>query len=366
MNSSELNSIERSLTVKLKSIQDEVLYIFFDYIDHYLYRRTKSLQGLHALIGGKNNIFADCIRMQFMSPKEFLTQWIKGLVDEYGEKKYLDDKGNSYNYLLIDLLKNDKFRDYTFTFLERNFYRNLVARIREKPDETLWDIWFGSGNFILGILITPVMRSNKWTNDVSEIRRTKYRYWTVGHIMETGFIDPDANEKIGFDDHNDLFVFYRSIIKKLSNSPYEKGIIDRYIDYLKNSSDINEEPLLIPEIRYAGLEKNHKYRLDFTILNYHTQEYIGFELSPSSSHMSISGIKTKTQIKINEELSDKWSKEMSKRNEYFKQFGIKTLTFTDKDLPDLDMVFKEISKYLSSRKESHSLEDELGRLFRCG
>lgn len=35
MNSSELHSIEMSLTKKLKNIQDEVLCIFHNYIDHY-------------------------------------------------------------------------------------------------------------------------------------------------------------------------------------------------------------------------------------------------------------------------------------------------------------------------------------------
>lgn len=366
MNSNELYSLELKLSNKLKSMQKEVLEIYNGILAKNGKDDSRSIHSMHAVIGGKNNTFVDSIRTRFLDPNDFIEQWIKGLLDRYENYTYINHEGKECKYILIPLLQNDFFREYTLIFLERNFYRNLIARTRYKPSETLWELWVGSGNFILGLLMTPVYRSGKWTNDVSEIRRATYKYWTIGHIMKTGIIDPEATEKIMFSTYNDLFTFYRSILKKLSNSLYEKEIFDRYILYLKKSKDIEEEPLLIPEIRYAGLEKHHKHRLDFTILNTHTQEYIGFELSPSSSHMAISGIKSgKTQKDMNVELSDNWNKEMGKRNDYFSEFGITTITFTDNDLQDMDKVFKCITSYLEKRNSKRtSVKQEVERLMK--
>lgn len=363
MNPYELRRIEKVLSDKLIDMREASILIYEEAVDNDGLNRNKSLQSMHALIGGKNNTFVDSVRMQFQDPKDFIARWVKGLIDKYGHKEYVRDDGSTYNYILIELIKNEYFKKYIFTFLERNFYRNLIPRIRHKPDDILWELWIGGNDFILGLLITPVIRNSIWTNDVSEIRRTNYKYWTIGHIMKTGFVDPDSKEKIEFCSHEELFVFYRSILKKLSKSQYEKGIYDRYIDYLMRSECIEDEPLLIPEIRHAGLEKQHLYRLDFTILNPHTHDYIGFELSPSSSHMSVTGIKSgKTQKQMNKDLSIKWDKEMKKRNDYFAEYGIYTITYTDEQLQDMDAVFSNIASFLSKRKEMVSLSDQLKRL----
>jgi len=364
MTEADLKKIERELTTELHNMQDEALEIYIATVDKDIYsgQRAKSLQGMHAIIGSKNNIFADCIRMQFANPREFTAAWLKGLNDQYGSKVYLDNKGTEHKYILINLLKNATFRNYAFTFFERNFYRNLVARIRFKPDEMLWNLWFGSGDIVYGILITPVLRHESWTNDVSEIRRVNYNYWTIGHLMSTGIVDPDSDKVYKFSSYDDLYTFYRSVLKKFSSSVYEKTIFDLYIKYLSESKDIDNEPLLIPEIRYAGLEKKHMYRLDFTILNSHTNDYIGIELSPCSSHMSIAGIKNKTQTDFNKELAIKWSKEMQKRNDYFNKFNIQIITFTNEELVDIDNVFGAIKKILEKRDIDISLEEELRRL----
>lgn len=366
--SKELFKIEEKLTNRIKIMKEDAL-IIYNNIYNDLYEgfsgyKNKSIHSMHAIIGSKNNTFVDSIRTQFLDPNDFIQQWVKGMLDQYGNKKYNRADGTEHKYIIIHLLKNEFFREYAFTFLERNFYRNLKPRTRYKPDDILWELWIGSGNFILGILMTPVFRAGKWTNDVSEIRRTTYKYWTIGHVMSTGIVDPEETEKIIFRTHEDLFTFYRSILKKLSNSSYEKDIFDRYIGYLKKSKDINEEPLLIPEIRYAGLEKKHKYRLDFTILNSHTQECIGFELSPSSSHMSVKGIKSgKTQTEMNAGLCENWNKEMDKRNSYYSDFGITTVTFTDDNLKNMDKVFSNIRSYLEKRSPNRtSLREEVDRL----
>lgn len=366
MNSKEIFRMENKLTEHLKKMQLSALEIYIDISSRNGNDLAPSVHGMHAIIGSKNNIFVDSIRTQFMDPNDFIQQWIKGLLDKYENYSYKTRDGIERKYILINLLQNDYFREYTLIFLERNFYRNLVARTRFKPDDILWELWFGNGNFVLGIFMTPVFRSGKWTNDVSEIRRANYKYWTIGHIMKTGIIDPESNIPITFLTYDNLFIFYRSILKKLSNSLYEKEVFERYIDYLNASENIDEEPLLIPEIRYAGLNKDHKHRLDFTILNSHTQEYIGFELSPSSSHMAVSGIRSgKSQNTMNQELSEKWDKEMTKRNDYFSSYGITTLTFTDEHLANMDDVFENIAMFLRKRDVNRtSISNQIDRLMK--
>jgi hypothetical protein len=344
-----LEELEASLSKELIEHQESVLRKFS--IER---EKDCSLHSLHGTIGSKNRQYADVVNNQFSDPKEFIAYWLKGFLDYVGDYRYSP---------LRNLLKDDEFRNYTFTFLERNFYRNLIARTRFKPDDSLWSIWFGGGTLTWGLVIAPVLRGGIWTNDVSEIRRADYMYWTIGHVMATGLIDPESSTPVRFGSVDELMTFYRSILKRVSNSDYEQEFCDLYIDYISKSPNKMEEPFLIPEFRYAGLERKHEHRLDFTILNPHTRDLIGIELSPNSTHMAVKGIKEKLQKTVNEELSEKWGKEMKKRNDYFSSFGITTLTFTDTNLKDTTNCFEEIKKYLSARPtESINLNNELERL----
>jgi hypothetical protein len=91
--------------------------------------------------------------------------------------------------------------------------------------------------------------------------------------------------------------------------------------------------------------------------------FIGFEISPSSTHMSVNGVKKKTQKAINQEVADKWAKESNKRNKYFATFGITTITFTDNDLRNIDKCFNEVARFLSERASpSESLAHQLSVL----
>jgi hypothetical protein len=92
-------------------------------------------------------------------------------------------------------------------------------------------------------------------------------------------------------------------------------------------------------------------------------ELVGFELSPHSTHMSVSKIKDKKQVEVNAELSKKWNKEMTKRNEYFSQFGITTVTFTDDDLTDMKKCFETMKGVLAKRPiEKIDLEEEIAKI----
>lgn len=268
-----LEELEAQLSAELIANQESVLKKFSIEKD-----KDCSLPSLHGTIGGKNRQYADVVNNQFSDPKEFIAYWLKGFIDYVGDYRYSP---------LRNLLKDEEFRNYTFTFLERNFYRNLIARTRFKPDDNLWSIWFGSGKLVWGLVIAPAYRNEMWTNDVSEIRRADYRYWTIGHVMATGLIDPLSATPLKFGSIGDLLTFYRSILKRVSNSQYEQSFCDFYIDYLSASKEQLEEPFLVPEFRYAGLEVEHEHRLDFTILNPHTRDLIGFELSPHSTHMAV-------------------------------------------------------------------------------
>lgn len=348
-NTLRLEELDEILTEELKKMEKSVLT---------KYSKEKgwecTIHSLHGTIGGKNNTYVDSVRNQFSDPNDFKAKWINGFIKYIGDSKFSP---------LRNLMKDEEFRNYTLTFLERNFYRNILERTRAKPDENLWSIWFGSGNLIWGLMISPVLREEKWTNDVSEIRRKRFHYWTIGHVLETGLIDPENNETVKFTSFENFCQFYKSILKRVSNSIYEKHFYDYYIQYLSNSDDYQSEPFLIPELRYLGLEKKHLYRLDFTILNPHSMEFIGIELSPTSTHMAVSKIKDRTQKAVNQDIAVKWSKEMDKRNKYFDDFGITIITFTDENLKNIDWCFDYIKNYLEARGEENlNLEEQIEKL----
>ena len=346
----DFDVVEAQLTAKLKTMIAEVL------------ERASVINGenltihmFHAIIGGKNNTYVDSIRMQFPKFDDFYTRWLEGLIakakdfEAHKLGKYGRTLDSSSAHRVISFLKDPLIREYTQIFLERNFYRNYIPRTRAKPSDALWSLWFGDNRMNWGIILAPVYRNNAWTNDVSEIRRARYDYWTIGHIMATGLIDPNQVKPLKFTKLEQLLSFYRSVLKRVSNSQYEQTIADCYVGYVEKSRDPYAEPFLIPELRYAGLSAQHRYRLDYAVLNTHTMTFTGYELSPHSTHYSITGIKSKTQVQMNAELEKRWAHEMDKRNNYFKTFGIATVTFTDADLANMDACFTVISQYLAER-----------------
>ena len=81
--------------------------------------------------------------------------------------------------------------------------------------------------------------------------------------------------------------------------------------------------------------------------------------------MSVSGTKGKLQKDINEELKGKWEKEMHKRNEYLRRYGVTLVTFTDSDLQNIDRCFVEIQSVLNKRAEqANDIKREESRLDR--
>lgn len=313
-----------------------------------LLMRDVTVFSLHGKIGGKNNDYADCVNNKFSNFPDFYSAWLRGFNNRCEDKQAKPGTGDSLSELL-SLLSDESIRDYTKLFLERNFHKNYVARVRNKPEEPLREIWFGS-DLIFGLIIAPKVKEDGSIRvDKSEIRRVHYDYWTIGHILSTGLYDPDNNGFVTFQTGEEFIVFYQSILKRLSRSQHEIEIYSRYIDYLHSSEDIYSEPFLIPEFRYEGKDRKCKYRVDFTVLNPYSFDFVGFELSPASSHMSVKGAKDKLQYEINEELRESWEKEMHKRNDYLKRYDIVLMTFTDSDLKNPDLCFNQIKSFLIKR-----------------
>jgi hypothetical protein len=306
--------IERILSEQLDQLRPEAIRVASA-----VKGRTLSLQSFHAVIGGKNNTYVDSVRTQFKDPEDFLAKWTHGLVSEVKRREELELRfdgrihGSSAAHDVARIVKDNVGRAYVFKFLTRNFYRQYNARVRHKPADPLWAIWFGGKNQDYGLLIAPVRRKGEWTNDHSEMRRAPYVYWTVGHVLQTGLASPDEEQPLTFPTIDELVKFYRYFLKKMSNSKYEKGMADRYMAYLDASADVFSEPFLVPEFRYAGLAGKHEHRLDYTVFNGHTMALTGFELSPYSTHGAIKKAKDKTQKVINEEGAARWEKEMKKR-----------------------------------------------------
>jgi hypothetical protein len=222
---------------------------------------------------------------------------------------------------------------------------------KNRPREKESEIWIGQNNADYGLLVTPRFTNKKWENDVSEIRSFKYAYWTIGHVLSTGLVIPNKKEKIDFKDVDEFLTFFLNVIVRNSGSKYEYKIAELYCEYVKISENKLSIPLMIPEFRYNGVEKKHKYRLDFMIINPFTLDKVGFELSPWSTHGYLAKIKGLTQEEINKIASDNFSKEMRKHRDYFKKYNVYTLIYPDDELLDCENIFeKDIIPLLSPEK----------------
>ena len=136
-----------------------------------------------------------------------------------------------------------------------------------------------------------------------------------------------------------------------------------YCAYVRSQQKPENTPLLIPELRYRGKEKKHKYRLDFCVIDPVTLEKVGFELSPWSTHGLLAATAKKTQKQINAEALKNFEKEAQKLRDYFQKRRITTLIYTDEQLADTEKVFEEISVYLEGSPEVSQLEFNLIKEF---
>lgn len=302
-----------------------------------------SEESLNAKIGHKNDKFFDLKHDVIRSCDEFINRWLEGLLKVVNTRD-----SDSYGFLYDNLSQSVNFKKYLLLFLKRSYLKHFEELSKNRPKVEDSTIWIGQNNANYGLLITPRFANGRWENDKSEIRTFKQEYWTIGHVIETGLVVPGIEDKIEFHSIDQYLNFFKNTLVRNSGSKYEYNIAQRYCEYVKNHDNPFSIPLMIPEFRYDGLNTNHKYRLDFLIINPFTLDKRGFELSPWSSHGYLKKIRGLTQHKINEMAKDNFEKEMKKHKAFFKEKDIFTLIYTDDDLNDCDRLFEDdIVPYLS-------------------
>ena len=294
-------------------------------------------QSLNAYIGSKSDQFIDLKHEVITTPEDYIHCWLRGM-ETASNNSELEIKEQ-----LLDP-NNANFKKYVLIFLKRSFLKHYKELHRTRPGSDDASLWFGVNDAHYGLFVTPRWNGDEWENDQSEIREVNFKYWTIGHILETGLCIPEENNKYEFSKIEDYLNFFNSQLR-LTKSIYQKEIAKKYIDYVLSSDKPLDIPLLIPELRYDGSGRKHIYRLDFMIINPFTMEKIGFEISPWSTHGKLSG-KSKTLIELNVEALGNFEKEMKKIRSYYKRFKVPVFHFSDTDLVDLDNVWKEIKDYL--------------------
>ena len=181
------NKTINELTAELKSMQDEVLKI----------TKFNNVQSLHGKIGGKFDQFIDIKNEVITSPEHFISYWLEGYKNELMSRGMYAGRSNLYETYQL-LQQHTIFKDYLFLFLRRVYLRNYEALSKKRPTVEEAEIYIGQNNANYGILITPRFVNNSWENDKSKIRHFKKKYWSIGHILETGFVIPNKNNKMTF------------------------------------------------------------------------------------------------------------------------------------------------------------------------
>lgn len=320
-------------------------------------------QSFNALIGGKAATFIDLKNAVIKSTDEYISLYLAGF-KKARDKNGWTAGGTSFNADTLDknfatLTKSKAVKKYFLLFLQRSFLRHYDELVRERPSATDAEVWIGQNNSDYGILITPRYKNGEWENDQSEIRHFPKLYWTIGHVLTSGLVVQEDSKPLTFEAVDDYLQFFMKVLVRPSGSKYERDIAKRYCDYVKVQDRPEDVPLLIPELRYNGKDKKHKYRMDFCIIDPVTLRKVGIELSPWSTHGLLKGTAAKTQKQINEEALANFEKEAAKMRDYFQKHRITTLIYTDARLAEIEVVFEEIAVYLRGDNEVSQLEFDL-------
>lgn len=308
-------------------------------------------QSLNAKIGSKNDEFFDLKNEVIHSHDEFINKWLQGL-----KARITTVHSPAHQWIYDSAKKHDVFKKYLLLFLKRSYLKHFEELSKNRPKPSNSEIWIGQTNANYGLLVTPRFKNGKWENDESEIRAFKQGYWTIGHVMETGLVIPGKDKRFEFSDIEQYLLFFTDTLVRNSGSKYEYELAEYYSEYVRSNDSPLDVPLMIPEFRYRGLEKKHKYRLDFLIINPYTLDKVGFELSPWSTHGYLSKTKGLTQKEINEMAKDNFEKEMRKHRSFFRKYDVFTLIYTDESLKDCKNLFEqEIVQHLEPEKPTTQL-----------
>jgi hypothetical protein len=307
----------------------------------------EDIYSLNGRIGHKNEHFLDVRNAVVSTAEEYVLLWTQGLID-YVEKlpPLFRNRDNAY-YDLYWMTKNHpKFREYLYLFIRRTYLRNYASYIKKRPSVDESEVWIGQKNAAYGLLITPRFNGDNWENDKSEIRHFSKKYWSIGHVMQTGLVIPFKNKKIEFDTIEKYLEFFTNVIVRNSGSPTEYKVAEMYSEFVVGHENPEDIPLLIPEFRYGGIKMLHEHRLDFMIIESQNLNKVGFELSPWETHGKLKGIGKLKPGEINKIAQANWQYEVDKLRKYFQKHGVYTVVYTDENLCDLEQVFEEMKNYL--------------------
>ena len=300
---------------------------------------------LNAVIGGKAAHFIDLHHEVILSPDQYATLYMKGFKAAMSPAGSHFPNAHRRNYETIK--KSAAAQKYFMLFLKRSYLKHIDELSKVRPHLSQSEIWIGQNNADYGLLITPRFTNGAWENDKSEIRHFPKLYWTIGHVLKSGLVAPNDEDKIEFNDIDEYLIFFKNTLVRASGSIYEKQIAKQYVEFVRSSNDPEKIPLLIPEYRYEGTAVAHRYRLDFCIINPFTMQKVGYELSPWSTHGYLRKIKGLTQAQVNDMAKDNFEKEMAKHRSFFKRHEIYALIYTDQQLAEIDSVFDDMKQFLN-------------------
>lgn len=194
-------------------------------------------------------------------------------------------------------------------------------------------VYMNDNIHIMALFKNPIFTYHqdfRWEN--GSFDKTSTDFWTINHLLTAGVVMSNGQLRF-FTDYTD---FYNLIIN-LSKSELEKEFIHLYCAYLQ-SLPLNKRlstPMLIPEFRYRKQSIKHQYRLDFLIINLRTNQRLGIEISPESTHAT-----------RNHYLEQR-EHDLTKGNKFLMDYGIPVYTISCNSLKDISFYFDEIkNKYL--------------------
>lgn len=308
------------------------------------------IKSLGSKVSDKNVSYIGIEEKKILSAVEFRTEWFRGL-----------EKSNNTELKMIAC--NDVLRRYIVLFLERMYIRNSADYSKIKIVENDREIFLGSNDNLIGVFVFPRkehMTENLWKSYELKGLKAKYTYLTLGQLVAEGYlvgaidnwrVDAKHIEVKTFEDVEKFYSLFKS-----SGSPFEKQFIEKYIRYITGEKEWKKVPMLLPEVRWGKDKKYHKYRTDYMIINYYTGERLAIELSPSSTHL------------IHDDIKADWKNENDKRNSYFFDYRVPTVTYTDRYLSNIDECFNTIAYMFERPSVEEAYEDIIKRLkgqFQC-
>lgn len=309
---------------------------------------TKSIQGFHGAIGYGNDKFAKIKISQFNNSQEYIMAWLQGYQQNLRERKIEESKtGISYPPKALDLLfHNESFISYLLLYLQRNFYIHYKERTRKKVSEFNYVVHFGDNNHLKSLYVSPyktkqniaTTSGSNWQNKMSEVLKVDFEYFSIGHLLKTGIV-VNKNKLETFNSFDDVLSFYENLYE-IAHPANERPFIRLYIDYIKevkarkDTQQLLDTPLLIPEFRYKEDAIRHEYRIDFLIINCTQDEYYGIDLSPTNTHVR------------SETINKDWNKETTRLTKFVDKYHLHPYYFADNELCDISNCFNMIKKYL--------------------